>query len=126
MESIGWDIETDTFIDSTPYGDKEFTNIVATKYPDAPRKLVIACHFDSKFFSNMEFIAATDSAVPCAMMLEIAKLLDPALKSETNKMVSDSSLAKLYGLFISCFLFSSGYNLCPWLNQKLTNISQFI
>jgi len=96
MESIGWDIETDTFIDSTPYGDKEFTNIVATKYPDAPRKLVIACHFDSKFFSNMEFIAATDSAVPCAMMLEIAKLLDPALKSETNKMRHEVSLQFIF------------------------------
>jgi glutaminyl-peptide cyclotransferase len=48
----------------------EFTNIVATLDPAAPRRLVLACHYDSKKLPN--FIGATDSSVPCAMLLDIA------------------------------------------------------
>ena len=48
----------------------EFTNIVATLDPTAPRRLVLACHYDSKKLPN--FIGATDSSVPCAMLLDLA------------------------------------------------------
>jgi glutaminyl-peptide cyclotransferase len=48
----------------------EFTNIVATLDPTAPRRLVLACHYDSKKLPN--FVGATDSAVPCAILLDIA------------------------------------------------------
>lgn len=40
----------DRFTDSTPYGNREFTNLVFTFDPDAPRRIVLAAHFDSKFF----------------------------------------------------------------------------
>ena len=88
MEDLDWAIEQDTFLDNTPYGEKEFNNIIATQNPNAPRKLVLACHFDSKYFKDFKFIGATDSAVPCAMMLDLARQLDTALKEESNKMVS--------------------------------------
>lgn len=48
----------------------EFTNIVATLDPTATRRLVLACHYDSKKLAN--FVGATDSAVPCAILLDIA------------------------------------------------------
>lgn len=40
----------DRFTDSTPYGDREFTNLIFTFDKDAPRRIVLAAHFDSKFF----------------------------------------------------------------------------
>lgn len=40
----------DRFTDSTPYGDREFTNLVFTFDKDAPRRIVLAAHFDSKYF----------------------------------------------------------------------------
>ena len=63
-----------------------FTNIIATLNPSAKRRLVLACHYDSKYYPpqwhGREFQGATDSAVPCAMMLELARALDQELKSQ--------------------------------------------
>lgn len=52
MKALDWHIEEDNFQDETPYGVKSFTNVIATKDPEAPRRLVVAAHFDSKFFST--------------------------------------------------------------------------
>ena len=52
LSDLGWTIELDTFNASTPVGTRPFTNVIATKDPDAPRRLVVAAHFDSKFFST--------------------------------------------------------------------------
>ncbi|NXN14275.1 QPCT cyclotransferase, partial [Indicator maculatus] len=75
----GWEIEEDTFQRYTPYGYQTFSNIISTLDPAAKRHLVLACHYDSKFFGQWQeraFVGATDSAVPCAMMLEVARALD--------------------------------------------------
>ncbi|XP_039553988.1 glutaminyl-peptide cyclotransferase [Passer montanus] len=80
----GWEIEEDTFQKYTPYGYKTFSNIIGTLEPSAKRHLVLACHYDSKFFGQQwhgrVFVGATDSAVPCAMMLELARALDNQLQ----------------------------------------------
>ncbi|XP_065585540.1 glutaminyl-peptide cyclotransferase [Cyrtonyx montezumae] len=81
----GWEIEEDTFQKYTPYGYQTFSNIISTVNPSAKRHLVLACHYDSKFFGpqwhGRVFVGATDSAVPCAMMLELARALDNKLQS---------------------------------------------
>ncbi|XP_077200346.1 glutaminyl-peptide cyclotransferase [Paroedura picta] len=81
----GWVVEEDTFQSYTPYGYRTFSNIISTLNPSAKRHLVLACHYDSKYFppqwDNQVFVGATDSAVPCAMMLELAHSLDKQLRS---------------------------------------------
>ncbi|KAI9240988.1 MAG: hypothetical protein BYD32DRAFT_433451 [Podila humilis] len=91
----GWHVEVDEFEDQTPFGPKTFTNIIMTKNPNAENRLVFAAHFDSKYFppadklkaqwngglDTLPFIAATDSAVPCAIMLDLASSLDSFLDS---------------------------------------------
>jgi hypothetical protein len=37
---------------TTPHGEVEFTNLVYTFDADAPRKLVLSAHFDSKWFKQ--------------------------------------------------------------------------
>ncbi|XP_009684933.1 glutaminyl-peptide cyclotransferase [Struthio camelus] len=80
----GWVIEEDTFQRYTPYGYQTFSNIISTLDPSAKRHLVLACHYDSKFFGpqwqGRVFVGATDSAVPCAMILELARALDNKLQ----------------------------------------------
>ncbi|KAF9955703.1 hypothetical protein BGZ72_003497 [Mortierella alpina] len=89
----GWHLEEDTFVDQTPYGPKTFTNLILTKNPRAENRLVLAAHFDSKYFppdgkhpselnggdDTDPFVAATDSAAPCAILLDLAASLDRAL-----------------------------------------------
>ncbi|KAI6192856.1 Glutaminyl-peptide cyclotransferase [Aphelenchoides fujianensis] len=65
--------------------DLRFRNLIATFAPNAPRRLVLACHYDSKIMENETFIGATDSAVPCAMLLDLATTLHSALK-KADKM----------------------------------------
>lgn len=77
-----WQKYEDVFTHDTPYGEKEFTNLVFTHNPRASRKLVIAAHTDSKYFVGAPqngFVGATDSAVPCAIMLAVASALTPLL-----------------------------------------------
>lgn len=82
----GWEVTTDRFESDTPYGRLPFTNLIATLNPSAKRRLVLACHYDSKYYPpqwhGKEFLGATDSAVPCAMMLELARALDEELKAQ--------------------------------------------
>ncbi|KAG8748703.1 hypothetical protein FRC10_000094 [Ceratobasidium sp. 414] len=90
MKAMNWDVEEDSFTDKTPYGTKRFTNVIATKNPDAPRKLVLAAHFDSKFFATypQNQACATDSAAPCAMLLDLAQTLDPLLNERQKRIDS--------------------------------------
>ncbi|ORX90247.1 hypothetical protein K493DRAFT_266041 [Basidiobolus meristosporus CBS 931.73] len=83
LRKLDWHVEEDRFNDTTPMGVVSFNNIVATNNPNAKRKLVLAAHFDSKYFPPPDtFIGATDSAVPCAILLDIAHALNELLSSE--------------------------------------------
>nr|XP_042701324.1 glutaminyl-peptide cyclotransferase-like protein isoform X1 [Chrysemys picta bellii] len=81
--AAGWRVELDAFEDRTPRGVVSFANVVATLDPAAGRRLVLACHYDSKYFprdrQGRTFLGATDSAVPCAILLELATALDAEL-----------------------------------------------
>lgn len=81
MRNLNWDVELNEFHDVTPNkGELLFTNIIATNNPSASRFLVFACHYDSKMM-NFRFIGATDSAVPCAMLIYFAKVLQRTLRN---------------------------------------------
>ncbi|XP_030211839.1 glutaminyl-peptide cyclotransferase [Gadus morhua] len=84
----GWSVTEDSFEAQTPYGPRTFTNLIATLDPSAKRRLVLACHYDSKYYPpqwhGKEFQGATDSAAPCAMMLELARALDQELKTHKS------------------------------------------
>ncbi|XP_015706416.1 glutaminyl-peptide cyclotransferase-like protein, partial [Coturnix japonica] len=83
LSSLGWHLDLDTFTSPTPRGAVTFTNLVATSSPPAPHRLVLACHYDTKILPAPQvtpFIGAVDSAVPCAIMMEVAAALDGALR----------------------------------------------
>lgn len=94
MRDLGWDIEQHQFTDNTPKGEKSFTNIVATMNSAAPRRMVIACHYDS-LANPTGFLGAVDSAVPCAMMINLATVLHQDLKL-TKAKNSDLSLQFIF------------------------------
>lgn len=83
--SLGFEIDWDRFRENTPYGIKPFATLIATFDSYAPKRLVLACHYDSKILEGEIFIGATDSAVPCAMILEMAYSLVPFLMSRKRK-----------------------------------------
>ena len=75
MQSLEWDVTISSSNQPTPFGNKNFHNIIATLDPEAPRRLTLVCHYDSKLTDdrgNRGFLGATDSAVPCSQMINIA------------------------------------------------------
>lgn len=87
MSALDWTVEYDVFNDKTPYGQKRFTNIVATLDKNACKRLVLSCHYDSKLTRSGRFVGATDSAVPCAIILEIARSLHSYLNAHKQSVL---------------------------------------
>ncbi|XP_056396624.1 glutaminyl-peptide cyclotransferase-like protein isoform X2 [Hyla sarda] len=84
-----WTVEFDLFDALTPRGTLPFGSVIATLDPKSPRRLVFACHLDSKWFpldgKGRPFIGATDSAVPCSLILEAVTALDARLRQLKDK-----------------------------------------
>ncbi|XP_063987531.1 glutaminyl-peptide cyclotransferase-like isoform X2 [Diachasmimorpha longicaudata] len=76
MDKLGWSTELDVFEDDTPnFGRLTFKNIIAKLNPNAQRYLALACHYDSKYSREGDFVGATDSAVPCAQMMNLVTVM---------------------------------------------------
>lgn len=85
FENLNWTVTLDEFDAPTPYGTKRFTNVVATLNPNAKRRLMLAAHYDSKYMRDKYFLGATDSAMPCAMLIEIARIVTPFFKAREQQ-----------------------------------------
>lgn len=91
MNDAGWSTEQSVFHDVTPNGRMKFTNIISRLNPNAKRYLTLVCHYESKDMEN--FVGATDSAVPCAIMMNLASSLHKQMQTVKN---SDLSLQYLF------------------------------
>lgn len=88
---LGWHVQAHEFIANTPRGPTSMTNLVFTKNPRAAKRIVIAAHYDSKIRamdSNVEgvFIGATDSALPCALIVELCHGIDRMLTNDNTNL----------------------------------------
>ncbi|KAG6833071.1 hypothetical protein H0H87_011816 [Tephrocybe sp. NHM501043] len=89
LKALDWHIEVDEFTDKTPIGTRRFRNVIATKDPTASRRVILSAHYDSKYGASHpedQFVGATDSAAPCAMMLDIAEALNPLLVQRKKRL----------------------------------------
>ncbi|KAH8726907.1 hypothetical protein GQ44DRAFT_142111 [Phaeosphaeriaceae sp. PMI808] len=81
-----WRIELHNSSSTTPVSngkDVPFVNFIATRDPPGASqgdvsRLALVAHYDSKL-TPKDFIGATDSAAPCAMIMHVARSLDEAL-----------------------------------------------
>ena len=102
LKEFNWNVTThEAVYNNVPrFGSVTFRNIIGsyklpTKTGAGPSKsLLIACHYDSKFFAQGEFLGATDSAVPCAMMLNLAELV---AKTEGTNFTSNANSTQNIG-----------------------------
>lgn len=88
-----WDISYQNSTSKTPAtGDKEipFVNLIMSRdppwtTPGEVSRLTLVAHFDSKL-TPTDFIGATDSAAPCAMLMHAARSIDAALTKKWATM----------------------------------------
>tara|TARA_R110002050_G_scaffold273389_1_gene417460 strand:+ start:396 stop:1445 length:1050 start_codon:yes stop_codon:yes gene_type:complete len=83
LKLLGLEVSVDEFSQETLVGRKFFRNIIADWNPrNANDLIVLSAHYDSKVFDDFPFIAATDSAMPCAMLLELAEYLTQSVTGD--------------------------------------------
>lgn len=67
LRALDWHIDEDSFTEHTPYGQRSFTNIIATKDPTALRRLIVSAHYDSKFFPEYPENQVRSAALWCSV-----------------------------------------------------------
>ncbi|KAH8415680.1 hypothetical protein KR222_008659, partial [Zaprionus bogoriensis] len=73
-----------------------FTNILAVQNIQAPGLLMLSCHYDSKFLNgSTKYVGATDGAVSCAILLNVAHTLRHYIK-EKLKLRHDIGLLLVF------------------------------
>ncbi len=102
LEAAGWAVEKDEFTDTTPRGPMKFVNIIARFAVGGTRpvftntqRAIVCSHYDTKRFSTIKFVGASDGASSTGALLELARVLalDPALAAKVELVFFDGEEA---------------------------------
>ncbi len=77
LTSYGLEVRTDAFTASTPLGNREMVNIWGVLAGRSSEAILIASHYDSKYFEEFRFLGANDGAASSGIVLEMARTLAP-------------------------------------------------
>ena len=98
----GWEVERQIFTDETPRGPVKFVNLIGRFSPTgkspAPRdtqRAIVCSHYDTKRFSTIRFLGASDGASSTGALIELARVLalDPALAAKIELVFFDGEEA---------------------------------
>jgi hypothetical protein len=102
LKRSGWQVERQAFTDSTPRGPVNFVNLIARFLPPglatAPthtQRAIVCSHYDTKRFSTISFVGASDGASSTGALLELARVLAlaPALAVQVELVFFDGEEA---------------------------------
>lgn len=102
LKKSGWQVERQTFTDETPRGPITFVNLIARYVPPgqatAPtntQKAIVCSHYDTKRFSTINFVGASDAGSSTGALLELARVLAlaPALAVQVELVFFDGEEA---------------------------------
>jgi Zn-dependent M28 family amino/carboxypeptidase len=85
LELIGVAGREQAFEAATPVGPIHMVNLTATIPGDRPERLVFGGHYDTKRFSEFEFVGANDAGSSAAFLVELARVL----KSRKNPLTME-------------------------------------
>ena len=75
LRSYGFITTLDEFTAKTPQGEKRMANIVGELSGETKTTILIASHYDTKFYKDMQFVGANDPAASVGTLLEIGRVL---------------------------------------------------
>lgn len=76
LRSAGLEIHYQTFQAVTPLGRREMTNIWGVVEGKEDSVIILASHYDSKYFEDFSFVGANDSGSSSGLLLELARILN--------------------------------------------------
>ncbi|HEY8188070.1 MAG TPA: M28 family peptidase [Pyrinomonadaceae bacterium] len=75
LKSSGLTVKTDEFTATTPMGEKKMVNLTAEIPGESKEVIMVASHYDSKFYKDMRFVGANDPGTSVATLLEMGRVL---------------------------------------------------
>ncbi len=75
LKSLGLETHTQDFSPLTPLGQIRMTNIWAELPGRSERVIILASHYESKYYEEFEFVGANDGASTSGLLLELARVL---------------------------------------------------
>jgi glutaminyl-peptide cyclotransferase len=75
LKSFGLNVSLDEFTTVTPQGEKKMSNIVGEIAGTTRNIVLIASHYDTKYYKDMQFVGANDPAASVGTLLEIGRVL---------------------------------------------------
>ena len=75
LKSYGLKVSFDEFVATTPQGEKKMANIVGEIPGESKALILLASHYDTKFYKDMHFLGANDPAASVGTLLEMARVL---------------------------------------------------
>jgi glutaminyl-peptide cyclotransferase len=76
LRACGLMVEEQVFTADTPYGLKQFRNIIAktrVQHTGPNRVVIIGSHYDTKLMTNVTFVGANDAGSSTGVLLEVAR-----------------------------------------------------
>lgn len=121
-----WEIKTASFIADTPKGIIPMHNIISSKKGKTAETIVLACHYESKYFDNLHFIGVNDSLSAVALLLELSRVIQPEPYYTLIFLFLDGEEA-ISVWSDSDGLYGSKYQISLWKKDKtLAKIKAFI
>lgn len=75
LKSYGLKVSFDEFTAITPQGEKKMVNIAGEIPGETKTLILLASHYDTKFYKDMLFVGANDPAASVATLLEMGRVL---------------------------------------------------
>jgi hypothetical protein len=102
LVNTGWQVERQSFTEETPRGAIQFVNLIGRFSPGGKKpaptdtqRAIVCSHYDTKRFSTIQFVGASDGASSTGALLELARVLalDPALAAQVELVFFDGEEA---------------------------------
>ena len=98
LKRAGWNVERQSFTGQTPRGAMQFVNLIGrfgAKPATGTQQAIVCSHYDTKRFSTIQFLGASDAASSTGALIELARVLalDPALAMKVELVFFDGEEA---------------------------------
>ncbi len=78
LKSYGLKVTLEEFTPQTPHGKVKMKNIIAELPGESEATIIIASHYDTKYYKDFAFVGANDGGSSTGVLLEIARVMSAA------------------------------------------------
>jgi glutaminyl-peptide cyclotransferase len=75
LKASGLAVRTDEFMATTPLGEKKMVNLTAEIPGESKDVIMVASHYDSKYYKDMRFVGANDPGTSVGTLMELGRVL---------------------------------------------------